>query len=287
MKRSDLSSPYFSNYYFWVILAFAMVKPSWVYASVVAGVDGLDCAKCHDRVVEVLQQKGGAHASLCLECHQGHPPADMDIIPLCSSCHVGESHFELVNCLKCHEDPHAPLSIKLTHDITVPCLTCHVGQFEQLQANPSIHTQLACTACHNFHGQLQPCGNCHKPHSDTMEPDSCVKCHSAHKPLAVSYGPGIVSADCGSCHVKAYDVLGQTYTKHRQVGCVMCHADRHGNIPACVQCHVRPHPDVIIGRFVSCGQCHGLAHDMEATSTATSIYLKTRRERHFLTEGEP
>ena len=113
-----------------------------------------DCQKCHEDIVFTLNYKGMAHKDICLDCHRGHPPADMQIIPDCNRCHSTDKgkHFTLENCMRCHVNPHTPLEIQLTRDITAPCLTCHTEQYDQLQDHPSIHTKLACPACHTYHG---------------------------------------------------------------------------------------------------------------------------------------
>lgn len=232
-----------------------------------------DCRKCHEEIVLTLQRKGKAHSQLCMDCHLGHPPADMEIIPLCSRCHQGKDHFELDKCLSCHTDPHRPLDIYLTKKITGPCLSCHTEQDKQLRENPSVHSLLQCTACHYYHGQIQPCQNCHLPHSDTMGQESCLSCHRAHMPLVVTYGENIVSEDCGSCHEKIYATIAVTWSKHRNVPCVKCHAGRHGMIPECQSCHGVPHPEDIWGKFDQCNDCHDVAHDLWASEASTNKFV--------------
>lgn len=233
-----------------------------------------DCVKCHEEIVLTLQRKGEAHQQLCLDCHQGHPPADMEIVPSCSRCHQEGPHFTLPGCLTCHTDPHQPLEISFSRDITAPCLACHAEQSEQLLANPSIHSKLACSACHTFHGQIQPCQNCHLPHADTMGGDSCQGCHQAHMPLVVTYGGNIVSEYCGSCHQDVYEAMAATWSKHRKVPCVQCHAERHAAIPRCQDCHGVPHPREIWGKFKECGDCHGAAHELWATKASKNKFAK-------------
>lgn len=247
----------------------ASPRQEGVRAKVTAG----DCRKCHQEIVITLERKGEAHAKLCLDCHKGHPPADMEIVPVCADCHQGEPHFALQGCLACHQDPHTPLEIHLTRDITKPCLTCHDEQMEQLTANPSIHTKFQCTACHWYHGQIQPCGNCHLPHSDTMGNESCRRCHKAHMPRVVTYGETTPSEDCGSCHTKIYESLAETWGKHRNVPCVQCHAGRHGMIPKCQDCHPDPHADEIWAKFEKCVDCHVVAHDLWATKASTNKFV--------------
>lgn len=235
-----------------------------------------DCGKCHEDIIRALKRKGMGHRNQCLECHQGHPPADVDIIPLCERCHTGQEHFTIGGCLGCHTNPHTPLEIPLTKDITGPCLSCHTRQIKELRDNPSTHTVFACTACHYYHGQIQPCGNCHKPHSDTMDEESCRACHQAHMPLVVKYGTDIFSEDCGSCHSEVYSTLGATLSKHRTVACIQCHPGRHRHIARCEDCHGRPHAAAILDRFAHCRECHGTAHDLQSTEASTSLFRKGR-----------
>ncbi|MCB2183407.1 MAG: hypothetical protein KQH63_15340 [Desulfobulbaceae bacterium] len=239
-----------------------------------------DCRKCHENIVLILERKGEAHKQLCMQCHQGHPPADMEIVPACSRCHQGEEHFSLQGCINCHADPHKPLEIHLTKKITAPCLTCHSEQAEQLKANPSIHSLLQCTACHYYHGQIQPCRNCHLPHSDTMGQESCLFCHKAHMPLAVTYGEDIPSDYCGSCHEEVYATIAVTWSKHRNVKCVRCHAGSHGKIPQCQDCHGIPHPEDIWGKFDQCNDCHDIAHDLWASEASTNRFVIEDRRKN-------
>ena len=69
-----------------------------------------DCSKCHDAAPKAIETAGMAHKTsvTCVDCHQGHPPKDADIIPACSMCHSGEAHFELQGCMGCHSNPHTP-----------------------------------------------------------------------------------------------------------------------------------------------------------------------------------
>lgn len=199
----------------------------------------------------------------CQKCHVGHPPQDKDVIPPCDRCHQGTAHFGLNNCLQCHTNPHTPLKITLTREITAPCTTCHNGQLEQLQENQSIHSSLDCTACHTSHGYRPPCFNCHAPHLEGMANETCQLCHKPHMPLVVSFPADTPSEYCGPCHPKVYALLGASRAKHRNVSCAQCHASKHKTIPVCQKCHKAPHSQSIIDQFASCGKCHGIAHDLK------------------------
>lgn len=232
-----------------------------------------DCQKCHPRIVALNARNGGAHRSVvsCTDCHVGHPPKKRGIIPHCSKCHTDKPHFKLANCLQCHFNPHTPLDIQLTRNITHQCTTCHTRQIEELQDNPSIHTTLDCTACHVKHGYLPKCFQCHAPHLDAMTQKDCLGCHNPHMPLVVSYGPETPSVFCGSCHTEVYQLLGKSRAKHRKVPCVDCHVSKHKTIPLCTQCHKQPHPKNMLEGFPSCGTCHGIAHQLKLNRVDLSI----------------
>ncbi len=224
-----------------------------------------DCIKCHPKIVTKISDYGEAHGSkvTCIDCHVGHPPAVRGIIPSCNKCHQDKAHFAIKNCLGCHTNPHTPLIIKLNRETTFPCTTCHDGQKEQLESFDSIHSTLDCTACHTRHGYLPPCFNCHGPHLEDMANEECKLCHFPHKPLEVTYPPDTPSEYCGACHEKVYALLAGSRAKHRQLLCSTCHKSVHKTIPQCTLCHPTPHSASILDNFTSCGDCHGIAHDLQ------------------------
>jgi len=229
-----------------------------------------DCAKCHEGPPADIAAAGGKHASevSCLDCHAGHRPASRDNIPKCATCHEGKPHFALKACLECHRNPHRPLAVSIGAKVTDACLTCHTGQIDQLRKNPSRHSAQACSTCHPVHRQVPECVRCHKPHSGEMTQSDCRKCHRAHMPKVVAYGAEVPNRDCGACHKAALALLSATQTKHREVACVRCHADRHKTVPPCQQCHTKQHPAGIMKKFPQCKTCHNVAHDLNNFAAA-------------------
>lgn len=69
-----------------------------------------DCVKCHAKAPADIEAKGRAHKTkiTCQDCHNGHPPTNRKIIPLCGQCHEGKPHYKLGGCLQCHKNPHQP-----------------------------------------------------------------------------------------------------------------------------------------------------------------------------------
>lgn len=223
-----------------------------------------DCAKCHELQPREIEAAGSAHKEQinCQECHTGHRPSSQANIPACSMCHDGSDHYTLENCLRCH-NPHQPLRVVLEGDLKAECLTCHTGQNEQLVANPSKHTDVACNFCHaDTHGNIPECSVCHEPHAETMTQSDCNNCHEVHQPLVLNYPDSTPNTLCAACHDGAYDLLMATNTKHRDVACVSCHADTHKTVPSCSDCHDLPHAEGIHAKFPVCGSCHNIAHDL-------------------------
>ncbi len=223
-----------------------------------------DCIKCHAKAPKDIAEKGGAHKTevTCTDCHVGHPPNVKDIIPQCSKCHSGKSHYELAGCLQCHSNPHTPLELNLAKNLTAPCLTCHEPQKVQLNQFKSHHSTFDCTTCHTKHGFIPECMSCHQGHTPTMVQADCKNCHKAHMPLEVTYNKDTDSKQCAGCHKEAFDLLMATKTKHHDVSCASCHKDKHKTVPHCEDCHGVPHPAGIIAKFPKCGGCHNIAHDL-------------------------
>lgn len=231
-----------------------------------------DCVKCHEQPPKDIAAAGGKHKTevTCQDCHVGHPPKVKKPIPQCSQCHDGKPHYKLQGCLGCHSNPHTPKNIKFGNNVTDPCLTCHSGQIEQLRTFKSKHTALNCSFCHNVHGRIPACTQCHKPHSNDMAAKDCSVCHQAHKPADVTYKSDTQSKMCAACHGKAFSLLTASTAKHSKLACVYCHQNKHKMVPQCTQCHVKPHPAAIMAKFPKCGECHSIAHDLNRWGDAAA-----------------
>jgi predicted CXXCH cytochrome family protein len=228
-----------------------------------------DCVKCHEQPVKDVAANGGKHKTevSCQDCHVGHPPKVKKPIPLCSQCHTGKPHYKLQGCLGCHSNPHTPKVIKFGNNVTDPCLSCHTQQIEKLRSFKSKHTALACSYCHNVHGRIPDCTQCHKSHSNEIVQKDCKACHQAHMPKNVTYKSDVPSKFCAACHKRAFTQLAASPAKHSKLACAYCHKEKHKTVPACTQCHVKPHPAAIMAKFPKCGECHSIAHDLNHWST--------------------
>ncbi len=229
-----------------------------------------DCIKCHAKPPADIEAKGGKHKTevSCQDCHAGHPPAVKKIVPECSQCHQDKPHFKLKDCLSCHKNPHTPKVITFAKTVTDPCLTCHTPQIAQLNANKSKHSALACAFCHDTHGKIPQCTQCHKSHSADIVVADCKRCHKAHMPKVVTYAADTPSKQCAACHKKAFDLLVASKAKHSKLPCTTCHAAKHKTVPKCTDCHGVPHPAGMMAKFGGCKDCHYVAHDLNNWSAS-------------------
>ncbi len=230
-----------------------------------------DCWKCHANPPTDLAANGGKHQGVgCTGCHNGHPPTVKKPIPQCNDCHGGKPHFELKGCLGCHRNPHTPLKITFTNNMTEPCLTCHTKQIEQLKKFPSKHSAQNCSMCHDVHRKIPQCTQCHKPHSADITAADCTKCHKPHMPTQVAYADDTPSKFCGACHSQVLKTLTAGKVKHASFACAFCHKEKHKTVPKCQDCHGVPHPAGIMAKFPKCGECHKIAHDLNNWTAAAA-----------------
>lgn len=230
--------------------------------------DDADCVKCHYGVAVDVDAHGEAHKELsCMDCHEEHPPAGVNIIPDCANCHEGEDHFTLSGCKDCH-NPHRPLLIDFSASETVApaCATCHQDKLDELAENPSAHSEQDCNSCHNQHGlaegQYQTCLDCHEGHTEEMTIADCLKCHPPHSPLNITYEDDIDVALCAACHEDVAESLAARPTAHSEMGCAECHIGEHKFITPCVDCHDQPHDEFMHNKFPECVICHRDPHNL-------------------------
>lgn len=140
---------------------------------------GESCADCHAGPKKELSQFPSLHTEQdCQSCHH----EKHGYIPNCSECHDG--HYEaqpVQDCSSCHVRVHAPLKIRLpANSVTQTCSGCHDDVYGKWQNTPSKHGKVSCVTCHQEHGKVPDCRECHsEPHSKMqleMFPN-CLTCH--------------------------------------------------------------------------------------------------------------
>lgn len=124
----------------------------------------------------------------CLSCHQTHQRIEWK----------GSSHeFNDVACASCHRIHVAKDPILDKQAQSAVCFTCHANKkarFYQASHHPVREGQMACTECHNVHGE-NGSGLMVKATAREM----CVKCHAEKRgPMLWEHAP--VAEDCMLCH---------------------------------------------------------------------------------------
>jgi predicted CXXCH cytochrome family protein len=173
------------------------------------------------------------------------------------------------------EASDAPLYAQQPRSLTpVECGACHGGEYNKLRESKSKH-RFMCTDCHeqlhayvpsknNYQEIMPKCSSCHDlPHGEAFT--QCLKCHAdPHTPLDIPFsgvkqkiknkqGKSVVA--CEVCHYNPEGKEFETYPcKHNtSVGCTGCHADKHGVLPTCFDCH---EPHVQGQTYADCLVCH-------------------------------
>lgn len=111
-------------------------------------------------------------------------------IPRCINCHSGHGDQKLENelCLGCHIDPHIPEKIGKYPEYKKPfkeklpfetCMPCHENEYFDVAYSYSKHTNnQTCTDCHEIHGEIPNCENCHHVMQSKKHPEFyCKNCH--------------------------------------------------------------------------------------------------------------
>jgi len=138
------------------------------------------CASCHGEQAGQLLGAPSQHSQQeCSSCHHDRH----GYIPSCAECH--DPHFEaqeMATCTQCH-DVHQPLDISLSDTIDLrTCAVCHDAVYAKWSATPSKHGKVSCASCHNRHGLIPECTDCHTPppsHAERLleKFPKCLTCH--------------------------------------------------------------------------------------------------------------
>ncbi len=228
------------------------------------------CMSCHNRAGKDLAQTTTKHHGLqCVYCHKNEHKAVLQ----CITCHGQPHDFAIhgkypdldisLDCVGCHQNAHAPSQTMNAHMMAQECRTCHLEQKTETEKHPSAHAATSCVECHyDSHGFITSCAECHeKPHATGVDDTGCIACHPPHSPLEVSYSEDIANHICAGCHSDVSDKLSGSDEGHAFLQCVLCHADKHGYVPTCQDCHeATTHSEEMLKEFKGCPDCHGKAH---------------------------
>jgi hypothetical protein len=164
---------------------------------------------------------------------------------------------------KAEEKPVSPYALEPEPLSTVECGRCHLPIYNQIKHEGGKH-QIECRQCHvKFHAynpikqnwkEIMPkCETCHGLiHGQKFA--ACAQCHSnPHAPKTQMAMTPEFAKMCGDCHANVGQELQKNPSKHTKVACDMCHHDRHGFIPSCMECH-KPH--TANQKVEECLSCH-------------------------------
>lgn len=238
-----------------------------MYAKAPKPLTNVQCGQCHTEIYHDLKSDGGRHRFSCQGCHKRlheYRPLKnnwQELMPKCNDCHTVPHGEKMADCWVCHNNPHAVTRIPMNEAVVRSCNFCHGDKFEELRKFPSAHTKLACSKCHTKHGFLPNCNACHKSHYAGENFATCAsECHPVHRPREISYKRDVNARTCGACHEKIYALWLRSPSKHAAVNCAACHG-KHGYIPACSECHPKPHSKKLLDKFPKCLICHLDPHD--------------------------
>jgi DmsE family decaheme c-type cytochrome len=167
-----------------------------------------DCLACHESGRDTHLAWGtGEHARaglLCSDCHSGHETtrrhlrdASPAALALRSTVPGGDQHADLRSlvCVECHEDVAA--------------------RFQYPSHHPVREGMLACTSCHDPHGDSRVVHG-----DDTLR---CTQCHQDYAgPWVYEHEPA--AEDCTECHDPHGAPADDLLASPQPVVCLTCHS---------------------------------------------------------------
>ncbi|MCL7414464.1 MAG: cytochrome c3 family protein [ANME-2 cluster archaeon] len=248
------------------------------------------CKFCHESEYDSYYDPGDsldyAHSHYdisCAGCHEGHDHvaftysiSKMMILDVTGGSTPPQSDDDVVlenkeRCLVCHENYKIVLSERLLnpHANVTNCASCHSGHtrgmdentcagchpvpYNSLEGEGGKHSKKGCEFCHQSHGYIMECEQCHGSFHQGVFVD-CGECHTdAHKPTDIEFTDvAIEKSLCIKCHTNVNVTFTINPSKHANLDCIMCHPS-HGQKQQCSKCH-RPHGEE--STQADCFVCH-------------------------------
>jgi DmsE family decaheme c-type cytochrome len=192
----------------------------------------------------------------CLTCHQTHQRIAWK----------GSSHeFSQVACASCHKVHTAKDPILSKQTQSRVCFDCHVkeqAKFQQASHHPVREGQMACTDCHDVHGE-KGTGSMIKASAR----EKCTSCHAEKRgPFLWEHAPA--AEDCNLCHTPHGSNHAALLKKRAPLLCQECHSPAghpsgryDGNTLAASA----------FLRVKGCANCHSQVHGSNHPSGATQL----------------
>ncbi len=160
----------------------------------------------------------------------------------------GDPVLENSDCVKCHPKVvHQNQDDGASHKTEVGCLDCHEGGHPPSTPKEDI---------------IPKCSKCHEGEAHFEVETPCLSCHqNPHQPLHIVFGEDNVAV-CNTCHPTQVNEIKDNPSAHGSFDCAVCHHDKHGYIPDCMECH-EPHLE---GQtFADCVSCHRVHQPLNVT----------------------
>lgn len=220
----------------WTEVATSVMREQHPRLSLANGHARVECARCHDRGLDVTPTRGND----CVDCHR--PVHEAPLGRDCARCHGGIRWLGLPD--RIGERAHEQVPFRLT----------------------GAHTEVECAGCHL---PSLPVARRFRQ----LEFDACRRCHEdRHDGAFASRDQG----ECGPCHTDAsfqpsrFGVTLHATTRfplegrHEAVPCSACHTTPRPRTTfrvgaqACADCHENPHGQQFASEMAAggCAQCH-------------------------------
>ncbi len=234
---------------------------------------GQDCASCHlDSTRSWAQSTSSPHPQNnpvpvnCNGCHERDRPQVTQKQP---------GHFGADDCILCHESRTVEGGkFVYTHSANQnslkSCLPCHADKRPEAMIGRFTHQVFGAGDCFKCHQDSKVWSGGVFKH-DPAPVQSCLPCHEANRPPAVTHGFSHQKAgDCLSCHQFNQPWSRTVYVHPRGLSeCASCHEARrpvssHYGSVDCLGCHlevgkswkaVSPHP-AQNSTLKTCSNCH-------------------------------
>jgi DmsE family decaheme c-type cytochrome len=191
----------------------------------------------------------------CLACHQTHARIEWK----------GSSHdFNEVACASCHKIHVAKDPILDRQQQPKVCASCHTNQakFYQVSHHPVREGQMACSECHNVHGD-----NGSGLKVKALSREKCVSCHTEKRgPFLWEHAPA--AEDCTICHDPHGSNQPALLKKRAPQLCQECHAP--GDHPSTRLDGSRLGNNVLL-QVKGCANCHSQVHGSNHPSGVTQL----------------
>ncbi|HPC84127.1 MAG TPA: cytochrome c3 family protein [Thermoanaerobaculaceae bacterium] len=285
-----------------------LVPPAVVAVGEGTAAEVVPCADCHDTVAAAFAANPHARAfgrdvdpnAVCASCHSGGAqhaeasgdkaligkPKGADGARLCLGCHGGKSPNDIepkgvhatrgVHCEACHS--MHPSKVMAESLLVSPgsslCVSCHpdvAGSFRKPYTHPmhksvdgSGKAGMQCASCHNPHGRGGEQGLVRSAAGEV----ACLGCHTDKRGPFVFSHPALETRGCLGCHEPHGSANPMMLTRSRVAPlCLECHSPTSA---ATVGSQPPSFHDLRSPRYQNCTTCHTAVHG----SNSSPLLLK-------------